>query len=148
MPGARRKQSRSETQCHYREGVIHQWEVTAYIDPAPVHRQIYLEMSGELTEPFAGVSRFSISTHVDRADGSNGSMGAVGYFIEMKHELTGVVSLTRDEFQLLQMLASGGNLKSCSFSFQQTARSKAVIVSFSFSSKLPDDAEDAGVPAR
>lgn len=144
MQRAKGSRKGPRTSLHQREGAINRWAVTAYVNAEVVHRQIYFEMEGELTEPFAATSTFSILAFEDQSvTASACSAGNVGSFLDIKPKLHGVVSLSREEFSLLMLLATSGNLKGCSFSFRAASRRKAEIVSFSFGSELPSVSDEA-----
>lgn len=100
----------------------------------------WLELNGELAEAVKGVSHASVSLHIS-SDLSFGqaSTPSIGSIIATKPHTKIVVSLSEQEFDRIWALASANQIKSCYFAFSEPYRGSAMVVSFSVSSKLPDE---------
>jgi len=102
-----------------------------------------IDIEGELTEPIAGTSQFSIMVYVH----ANPVVGqrdvpSIGAFIAIKPVLQGVIDLSQSEFQSLLSMASTGMLRSCYFAFTKPRYRSAKIVTADFSSRAADELDE------
>ncbi|WP_243736818.1 hypothetical protein [Cupriavidus sp. L7L] len=102
-----------------------------------------LHIEGELTEPVAGTSQFSIMAYVN----ANPVVGqrevpSIGAIIAVKPVLQAVIDLSPSEFQSLLTMASAGMLRSCYLSITKPRYRSALIVTADFTSTTVDELDE------
>lgn len=103
---------------------------------------MYLELEGEMTEPVANVTQFSLLVFISaNPKPGQGEISSIGSITKFKPVIQMGVGLSLEEFQTLVQLAAAERLQSCYLAFQAPHRGHALIVSISFSSVLPDSDE-------
>jgi len=128
-----------------REGVITRWRASLHVlaerhrgGPRERKGSAWLTLEGELTEPVAGVSGFSIHVFpVTEPCVGQAEIPSVGSFIRVKPVMDGVVELSGEEFNFIVTLAASGRIASCSVAFQPPRYGRALIASVGFSSDPP-----------
>lgn len=136
-------------EIQYRHGLITDWRFDLHIQAerprgglAQRESRMYLELSGHLTEPLAGITQFSMLAFVSKEPkAGQGDVASVGSLTRIKPSIKGAVDLSVTEFQTLTQMASSQQLRSCYIAFQAPYRGHALLVSISFSSALPDEDE-------
>jgi hypothetical protein len=99
-----------------------------------------IHLTGELTEPVRGVTKFMIQIGIVKNPSlGNSEVPSVGSFISIKPELQGVVGVSEAEFQNLLILTASGRLEWCFVSFTSPFRRSALIVSIDFSTRPPSE---------
>jgi hypothetical protein len=129
-----------------REGRVLDWTVDIHVraEGSKVSRKRessrYLILEGEFTEPLGGVTSFllQLSPDPEPTVGAR-EIPSVGSVIQVKPNIQAVASLTPDEFHYLFLLASSGKLRSVYMAVQEPHYGRALIASFSFSSREPED---------
>ncbi|MDO3519098.1 hypothetical protein ACQCQ6_02955 [Ralstonia pseudosolanacearum] len=102
-----------------------------------------IDIEGELTEPVAGTSQFSIMAYVsENPVVGTREVPSIGAFIAIKPVLQGVIDLSQSEFQSLLSMASTGMLRSCYFAFTKPRYRSAKIVTADFSSRAADELDE------
>jgi len=102
---------------------------------------IYIE--GELTEPIAETSVFSIMAYVNATPVvGQADVPSIGAIIAIKPVLKGVIDLSPSEFQSLLTMASAGVLRSCYVVFTKPRYRSALIVTADFSSLTPSEMDE------
>lgn len=145
MTPSKRKTPQRELLSRY--GVLSTWRADIHIlskrprgEIATREGRVYLEVKGDLTEPVAGITRFSVLTFVsDKPTVGQGEVPSVGSITKVKPELQVSVDLSLSEFQTLMQLATTEKLRSCYLAFLAPRRGRAPIVSISFGTGMPDD---------
>jgi len=144
-----RRKRPSRTTLLSREGAITAWRASLHVfaerrrgEPRERKGSPWLVIEGELTEPVAGVSAFSI--HMFPVTGprvGQAEIPSVGSFIRAKPVMDGVVELAEREFDFVLTLLTSGRIASCSVAFQPPRYGRALIASIGFSSDpaLPDE---------
>lgn len=102
-----------------------------------------IDIEGELKEPIAGTSQFSIMAYVN----ANPVVGrvkvpSIGAIIAIKPVLQGVIDLSPSEFQSLLAMASTGMLRSCYLVVTKPRYRSALIVTVDFNSKTVDEVDE------
>jgi len=102
-----------------------------------------IDIEGELTEPVAGTSQFSIMAYVN----ANPVVGqrdvpSIGAIIAVKPVLQAVIDLSPSEFQSLLTMASAGMLRSCYLCITKPRYRSARIVTADFSSTTVDELDE------
>jgi hypothetical protein len=102
-----------------------------------------IHVEGELTEPVAGTSQFSIMVYVN----SNPVVGktgvpSIGTVIGIKPVLQAVIDLSPAEFQSLLTMASTGMLRSCYLCITKPRYRSARIVTADFNSTTVDELDE------
>lgn len=141
------KSTRRRREVQFRYGLITGWQFDMHIqadrlraDMAKRESRTYLELKGELTEPLAGVTQFSILIFISEEPKAGlGEVASIGSFTRIKPSLQGALDLSRAEFQTLTQIVAAQQLRSCYVAFQTPHYGHALIVSISFSTGLPDD---------
>jgi hypothetical protein len=107
----------------------------------------YMIVEGELTEPLGGVTSFLLQLWPD-PDTSVGTreIASVGSVIQVKPTIQVAASLTPDEFHSVFLLASSGKLRSVYMAVQEPRYGRALVASFSFSSRPPEIEEASSLP--
>ncbi|WP_249359436.1 hypothetical protein [Cupriavidus sp. 2SB] len=102
-----------------------------------------IHIEGELTEPVAGTSQFSIMVYVN-ADPAVGQVEvpSIGAIIAVKPVVQAVIDLSASEFQSLLTMASAGMLRSCYLVFTKPRYRSALIVNADFNSKPADEPDE------
>ncbi|WP_244222767.1 hypothetical protein [Cupriavidus lacunae] len=128
-----------------RDGVITGWRASLHVlaerqrgGPRERKGSTWLVLEGELTEPVAGVSGFSIHVFpVSEPCVGQAEIPSVGSFIRTKPVMDGVVELSEREFDFVVTLVAAGRIASCSVAFQPPRYRRALIARVSFSSDPP-----------
>lgn len=128
-----------------REGRVLDWTVDIHAraeGPKGARRREssqYMIIEGELTEALGGATSFLLQLRPDPdTTVGTGEIPSVGSVIQVKPKIQAVASLTPDEFHYLFLLASSGKLRSVYMAVQEPHYGRALIASFSFSSRPPE----------
>jgi len=102
-----------------------------------------IDIEGDLTEPVAGTSQFSIMAYVS----TNPVVGqaevpSIGAFSAIKPVLQGAIDLSQSEFQSLLTMASAGMLRCCYFVFTRPRYRSALIVNANFNSRTTHELDE------
>ncbi|VVE46512.1 hypothetical protein PCE31106_04418 [Pandoraea cepalis] len=147
----KQRKRQSTTTLLSRDGVITSWRASLFVyaerrrgGPRERKGRAWLVVEGELTEPVAGVSGYSIHMF----PGNEPSVGqseipSVGSFIRTKPMMEGVIELSEREFGFISTLLSSGRVLFCSVAFQPPRYGRALIASIDFSSAPPTSPEEA-----
>ncbi|CAG9183268.1 hypothetical protein [Cupriavidus pinatubonensis] len=102
-----------------------------------------IDIEGELTEPVAGTSQFSIMVYVNSTPVvSETGVPSIGAVIGIKPVVQGVIDLSPSEFQSLLMMASTGMLRSCYLCITKPRYRSARIVTADFNSRTVDELDE------
>lgn len=102
-----------------------------------------IDIEGELTEPVAGTSQFSIMVYVNENPVvSKTGVPSIGTVIGIKPVVQGVIDLSPSEFQSLLTMASAGMLRSCYVCITKPRYRSARIVTADFSSTTVDELDE------
>jgi len=102
-----------------------------------------IHIEGELTEPLAETSQFSIMIYVNENPVvGQAEVPSVGAIIAIKPVMQALIDLSASEFQSLLTMASAGMLRSCYLVFTKPRYRSALIVNADFNSRAADELDE------